>query len=154
MIVFEYIFDFIYGLFRFMYGDGLKEHLWGLAFDPNTGNFDYIGTNLYNVCGVIALISAILIAVFFYYIWNPARSMRPRWFIMLAVTAVINLIVGFAIPYMDLVNERFSLPEGYYVSGLDCFMFGFSNLIVSATLFFIVSVSIKWWSSGNRHIPF
>ena len=154
MIVFEYILDFIYGLFRFMYGDGLREHMWGLALDPNTGNFDYIGTNLYNVCGVIALLSAILAAVFFYYIWNPARNMRPRWFIMLATAAVINLIIGFAILYLDLINERISLPDGYYVSGLDSFMFGVSNLIVSAIFFFIVAIILKWRSSSNPHIPF
>ncbi|GHT45363.1 hypothetical protein AGMMS49965_22240 [Bacteroidia bacterium] len=148
------MFETIFSWFDSLFGDNLAEHLAGRGFSPEIGDYDYINTNLFDVCGIVGLVTATLLCVFFYYLWNPAYGKRWKWYLMLGTVAVINLIVGWAIPYTDLINENINVGEGLTVSGLDCFMFGFSDLIISAVFFFIISCIIKWGSTGNKYIPF
>jgi len=148
------MFEYIFSWFDSLYSEGLGEHLAGLTFCEELGEYDYVGTNLFNLSGIIALVTAAITTTFFYYLWNPAAGMRWKWFLMLGITAFLNLLVGFAIPYTDLINEYINLPEGLYVSGFDCFLFGVSDFIVSAGFFIILSYIIRWGSRNNKHIPF
>jgi len=147
------MFELIFSALDFLYNDGLKYHLMGYTKIPETGGFDYIGTDLYNMFGIVAFVSAVLIAVVFYYVWDPAKSMRPRWFLSLAVTTVFNFIFSSAMLYSDIANEKVRLPEGYNFGTQECYLFGFSDFIVAAIFFIAISFIIRLRSRNNNITP-
>ena len=148
------MFESVFSWFDSLYSEGLGEYLAGYTLVEEPDVFDYANADLFNVSGIVALTSAALIATLFYYVWNPSSRMRLKWFLTFGITAVINFLVGFALPYSDLINDNVFLPEGLSFSGFDCLMFGFSDFIVSAAFFIIISYTIRWWSRNNKYIPF
>ena len=148
------MFESIFSWFDSLFGEPLAQHMAGYGYDPTAHIYDYINPNLFDVCGIIALIVSGLICILFYYLWNPAYGKRWKWFLMLGTVAVINFVVGWAIPYTDLNNKNINVGERMTVTGLDCIMFGLSDFIVAACFFIILSYAIRWWSTGNKYIPF
>jgi len=136
------------------YSEGLELHLQGIAYCEEVGDYTHLYASYYNVVGIISLISVGVIGGFFYYLWNPAARMRMKWFLLFGVTAIINFFVGFGIPYSDMINNTYSLPDGMSYNGYDCFLFGISNLIVTVCFFIITSYIIRWGSINNKYIPF
>jgi hypothetical protein len=143
------IFGTIFGWFQSFFGDDLAEHLWGWD------GADYTHTNLFTVFGIIALITALLFCVAYYYIINHPRFNRWwSWLIMLVVTGLINLLVGLSITISDLNGEKIAEDIASFISGLNCFMFGVADFFVSAMFFILFSFCLKWNSSNCKHSPF
>jgi hypothetical protein len=152
------MFETIYRWFIGLFGYNLAEHLSG--WDVAKG--DYVKTNLFSQCGIIALISAALVCVTYYYIINHPRFNRLwSWAIMLGIVAFGNFAWAFYISLHDVVAENIS-SDIADISWDDCFGFGLTNFIVSAVLFvaisLIISLIIKWGrglpSSNCKYSPF
>ncbi|MDR1553490.1 MAG: hypothetical protein LBS69_08530 [Prevotellaceae bacterium] len=106
------------------------------------------------------------IALVYYYVINhPEFAQFRHWFIMLIITAVINLFAGWGWVYSGFINGEIGdcvmyarEASGSIISQLiyasDCWMFGVANAIVSIGFFCIFSLIVKWKSSNAGHSPF
>ena len=158
----ENILGNIYDWFQSFYGQSLSYYLWG--FDPATGGFT--NSNIYNLVGLITLVISLLFVVTFYYIFNhPSLCKWWSWLIALGINGSIALLIGYSIVWSKYLNGY--IPQGLvYTTDADgniasilidnaCVSgFGIANMFVSMIMFFILSFTLKWWSSSAKHVPF
>ena len=156
----------IYCLFEGVFGQYLAEYLWG--YNCQTGVYD--GRILFNIIGVITIAVAVIFAFAYYrlplYLFNQPRSNRWRnWVIILFVSGIINFFIASIWIKNDFLDGNigdclmYTRDEaGEIVAQLiyksDCWMFGLTNFIFSAVVFFIGSMAFKWWSTNCKHSPF
>lgn len=103
-----------------------------------------------NLCGPIGL-SMVLITVIlmtlYYYVLNSVRfSKRKWWFALVAIIAVINFIIGLAVPK--------SILTGQIANSVEFWLFPLINAALSVVLAFVWSMIIKWGSKHGRRTPF
>lgn len=158
----ENILGNIYDWFQSFYGQSLSYYLWG--FDPATGGFT--NSNIYNLVGLITLVISLLFVVTFYYIFNHPRLCKWwSWLIALGINGSIALLIGYSIVWSKYLNGY--IPQGLvYTTDADgniasilidnacVWGFGIANMFVSMIMFFILSFTLKWWSSSAKHVPF
>lgn len=153
----------IYGWFEGFFGQNLGEYLWG--YDCASG--DYTGINQYNTIGLITFLVAALMMVFYYY-WPLNHSRFNRWWswlIMLLVTGILNLFIGFGMIYSDFLNGM--IPDclvynrdesgeiaGQFIDATNCWGFGIANAFFSILIFILLSICFKWWSRNCKQSPF
>jgi len=152
----EEILGNIYSLLDSFYGKPLSEYLWGY----NCENQDYSGALIYNQIGIIALLFAIIVPPFYYYIWNPVRNQRLKYWGLMAITALTNLLIAYFMILSDYDNGLIGDCLLYDDKGVpvmdqtNIVMFGFVNALFSALLFFFFSMIYKWKSKTVKYYPF
>lgn len=146
----------IYSLLESFYGKPLSEYLWGY----NCDNQDYSGDLIYNQIGLIAIVLAIIVPPIYYYIWNPVRNQQFKYWCLMGVTAIVNLLIAYFMISSDYDNGLIGDCLLYDDKGIllidqtNILMFGFVNALFSAILFFIFSMIYKWKSKTVKYYPF
>lgn len=153
----EEIFGNIYSLLDSFYGQPLSEYLWGY----NCSSQDFDADLLYNQFGLIALISAIIVPPIYYCVWNPVRHQQLKYWGLLVLSALINLIIAYVWLSDDLENGLIGDCLLYNEQGtqvideMNIFMFSVVNFLFASILFFATSTIIyKWMSKAVKHYPF
>ena len=146
----------IYCLLESFYGKPLSEYLWGY----NCNDQDYSGDLIYNQIGIIAIAFAIIVPPIYYYIWNPVRKQQFKYWLLMGVTAFINLLIAFFMISSDYDNGLIGACLLYDDKGIliidqtNIVMFGLVNALFSAILFFVFSMIYKWKSKTVKYYPF
>lgn len=146
----------IYCLLESFYGKPLSEYLWGY----NCNDQDYSGDLIYNQIGIIAIAFAIIVPPIFYYIWNPVRKQQFKYWFLMGVTALINLLIAYFMISSDYDNGLIGDCLLYDDKGIliidqtNIVMFGLVNALFSAILFFVFSMIYKWKSKTVKYYPF
>lgn len=146
----------IYSLFDSIYGQPLSEYLWGY----NCETQDYSGDLIYNQIGIIAIISAIIVPPIYYYFWNPVRNQQLKYWGLMAITAIINLLIAYFMISSDYENGLIGDcllydDKGIPVMGtMNIVMFGFVNALFTAVLFLGFSMLYKLKSKTVKYYPF
>ena len=146
----------IYSLLESFYGKPLSEYLWGY----NCDNQDYSGDLIYNQIGIIAIALAIIVPPIYYYIWNPVRKQQFKYWFLMGVTALVNLLIAYFMISSDYDNGLIGDCLLYDDKGIllidqtNILMFGFVNALFSAILFFFFSMIYKWKSKTVKYYPF
>lgn len=152
----EEILGNIYSLLDSFYGKPLSEYLWGY----NCENQDYSGDLIYNQIGIIAIILAIIVPPLYYYIWNPVRNQRIKYWGLMAATAFVNLLIAYLMISSDYDNGLIGdclLYDDKGVTIMDTtniLMFGLVNALFTAILFFGFSMLYKRGSKTVKYYPF
>ena len=148
-------FGSMYCVFEDLFGLELADYLWGNS-SPISINNQFIAIGFW-MLGI-----ALSIAIVYYYVINHPRLCNWwGWSIFAVLTLVINFIVGWQWVLKDLYEGKMikidpvtNLEVPLDIFETDCIYFGFSNMILSFVAFFIISCSIKWWSSTCASAPF
>ena len=146
----------IYCLLESFYGKPLSEYLWGY----NCNDQDYSGDLIYNQIGIIAIAFAIIVPPIYYYIWNPVRKQQFKYWFLMGVTALINLLIAYFMISSDYDNGLIGDCLLYDDKGIliidqtNIVMFGLVNALFSAILFFVFSMIYKWKSKTVKYYPF
>lgn len=146
----------IYSLLDSFYGQPLSEYLWGYNCEAQ----DYSGDLIYNQIGIIAVISAIIVPPLYYYLWNPVRNQRLKYWGLMAITALVNLLIAYFMISSDFENGLIGDcllydDKGIPVMGVtNIVMFSIVNALFTAILFFIFSMFYKWGSKTVKYYPF
>ncbi len=154
----------IYELLGSLYGSNLGDYLFG--FNCDTEAFD--NPNLYNTIGTVTIGMAVAIAAVFYIAINSPRfNHKSHWFIFMAIAIVAGFGFGFWYTVSDFNNglicdtlmyERDE--EGNILADLilkqDCVMFGLANAIISALVYTIASIGLKYlpFCRNCKRVPF
>ena len=153
----EEILGNIYSLLDSLYGKPLSEYLWGY----NCESQDYSGDLIYNQIGVIAIAFAIIVPPLYYYVWNPVRKQQLKYWGLMGITALVNLLIAYFMISSDYENGLIGDCLRYDNNGIavmdqtNILMFGFVNALFTAVLFFILSVLVyKWKSKTVKYYPF
>lgn len=146
----------IYCLLDSFYGKPLSEYLWGYNCEAQ----DYSGDLIYNQIGIIALIFAIIVPPLYYYVWNPVRNQRLKYWGLMATTALVNLLISYFMISSDFENGLIGDcllydDKGVPVMGTtNIVMFGLVNALFTAVLFFFFSMIYKRGSKTVKYYPF
>lgn len=134
----EDFFNTIYGWTRTCYSEELDDYL-----------YETVHGYLHN--GIIMLISTIVFFVLFYYVFKPVRRQNFWWFMYFVFDAIV--VIGFAIYYTltPLVNNEIASEKEW--SKLDCFFFGFTDILWAFVVYIILALLFKWWSPC-KYVPF
>lgn len=156
----------IYCLFEGFFGQYLAEYLWG--YNCETGIYDR--QILFNTIGGFTIFISLLFMFGYYllplYLFNHPRSNRWwNWLIILFVSGIVNFFIASIWIKNDFLDDRigdclmYTRDEaGEIVAQLiyksDCWMFGLTNFIFSAVVFFIGSIAFKKLSTNCKYSPF
>ena len=152
----EEILGNIYSLLESLYGKPLSEYLWGYNCEAQ----DYSGDLIYNQIGIIAIFFAIVVPPFYYYVWNPVRKQQLKYWLLMGVTALVNLLIAFFIISSDFENGLIGDCLLYDDKGtpimdqMNIVMFGVVNAIFTAIIFLGFSMIYKWGSKTVKYYPF
>ena len=145
-----------YSLFNAFYSSQLDLYLWG--YDCSSQSF--LGTNIYNIVGLIAIVSMSLACILYYFIINAASLNKGwKWCVYGLVWEVINVLIASGITLTALNNGDicqdlvYSSDGTQTITGIDCWGFGGANFIVSFILFVVFSFILKRFSSNCTHTP-
>lgn len=127
----------------------IYEELSGLYFDPYS-NVLYDG-NGYTTLGLSILISSFSIMFLFYYVWNPVLGRWYHWVLMIVLTFLINLGIGYGVVAQELVSylddPNYSDTENYL------WMIASLTGLYASLCSVIWSFGIRFWSSNNKTNP-
>lgn len=101
--------------------------------------------------GIALLFFTLITCALFYYWKAPVRKQMLWWFFFVGINAVINFIFGLWYTMTPLINNEIEI--GAIWSYLDCYAFGFTNILWSFVFFVGISLLIKWWSPA-KYVPF
>lgn len=158
------------------------NHLYDLLSNLYCGElFDYLDgydctTQLFSrpeqftVYGLTMLLSSMSIAAIYYFAINSPRwNHKFHWIVFSVLAVVVNFMIGFYFTNDDLTNGNLNTPQtncllyqydangnviGQLIEMEDCLMFGLSNAIFAAIIFFIASVAMKFGSRNCKYVPF
>jgi hypothetical protein len=145
-------------LLESLFGQNLADHLWGY----NCETQSYRNSNAFNGIGLITLAISLVIVIIYYYVINHPRFNRWwSWLIMLGVSGISCLFIGYQWTATDFINGYIGDclmyirdEDGNIVSSLiheaDCWMFGVANLIISVVFFIAFTFVVK---IAGRFIP-
>lgn len=160
------IFETFYDWFKSFYGTKLGDFLVG--YSCATGEVD--GTNWMVVIGLITSIISFGFVVAYYYL--PLRGFNhPRtnnwwnWLIIFAIPTIINFFIAAGITLTKLRSGEigdclvYEMDEDgnilyQLITEADCWSFGMATAILSAMVFILGTLAIKWWSRNNKYSPF
>jgi hypothetical protein len=143
----EDLFGNLYCWFESLFGQSLADHLWGYSCET----LSYSNSNAFYGIGVITFAISLIMAITYYYVINHPRFNRWwSWLIMLGITGIVCLFVGYQWTATDFINgyigdclmhvrDTDGNILSYLISENDCWMFGVSNLIVSFGFFLLFS---------------
>jgi hypothetical protein len=153
----------IYCWFESIFGQNFGEYLWGY----NCETQYYSGQNVFNSIGLITICISLVFLIAYYYLplWgfnHPRTNRWWNWLIILLLTGVINLFIGYSWTINDFLNGNIGDclmytrdSDGNIISQLifqkDCWLFGLSNFFVSAIFFIAFTYMFKWWSPNCKH---
>lgn len=146
----------IYSLLDSFYGKPLSEYLWGY----NCESQDYSGDLIYNQIGIIAIAFAVIVPPIYYYIWTPVRNQQLKYWGLLGLTALTNLLIAYFILSDDYDNGLIGDcllydDKGTPIMGqMNFMMFGFVNALFTAILFLGFSMLYKLGSRTVKYYPF
>ena len=146
----------IYSLLDSFYGKPLSEYLWGY----NCESQDYSGDLIYNQIGIIAIAFAVIVPPIYYYIWNPVRNQQLKYWVLLGLTALTNLLIAYFILSDDYDNGLIGDCLLYDDKGnpimdqMNFMMCGFVNALFTAILFLGFSMLYKLGSRTVKYYPF
>lgn len=152
----------IYCFFESLFGQQLGEYLWGY----NCETDGYTNPALFPRIALWTLLISLVISVLYYYVINSSRFHRWwSWLIMLFSNSLLcfffaywwimedyrNGLIGDCLLYQrddsgDIVD--------YYITDSSFWGFSLANAIISLTIFFMLSMILKWGSSNCRKSPF
>lgn len=148
-------FGSIYCWFEDFFGLELANYLWGQS-SPLSETNSFIGIG-FSLLGV----SLAILLIFYYAINHPKLNNWWGWCVFLAINAVVNFIIGWQwvlIDYYDgkmvTIDPATNLQTALNIGESEILCFGVSNMILSLIVFFIFSISFKWWSSNCSRAPF
>lgn len=148
-------FGSIYCWFEDFFGLELANYLWGQS-SPLSETNSFIGIG-FSLLGV----SLAILLLFYYAINHPKLNNWWGWCIFWVVNALVNFIVGWQWVLTDYyegkmvtIDPATNLQTALNIGESEILCFGVSNMILSLIVFFIFSISFKWWSSNCSHAPF
>jgi hypothetical protein len=145
-------FVFIYELFASLFSTELADHLYGLSRN-NDGTTE--ARSLYLYVGLSMLVISLVIAAVYYFAINSPKYNRwYHWITAMGTNAIINLLVGFYLPFRDYQAGEIAdeIKPGIGIG--DLWGFGFANAIVSLLFFFIFSLILQNKSRNYANVPF
>ena len=156
----ENFFGNIYYLFVGLFGQHLSDYLWG--YNCQTQGWD--SPVVYLPIGLTMTITTVFFCILYYYIVNHPRINKWwHWIITCAIVFVTNFLVALFWTKTHLESglipeclQYTYLPDGDVLENItsyNCWLFGLTNGIVSAMLFFVLSIIVKRWSRNCRHTP-
>ena len=149
------MFEMIYKWFKWLFGGNLERLLSGHMADEEGFAVETIAASQYFQVGMITLAITLLFVLLYYYIFNHPRFNRWwSWLIVLLLTGVINLLLGFWWTIKYASEGRIDDIDASLVYSPDCWGFGFANFIISAMWFIVFSLAFKWWSRNCKYSPF
>ena len=149
------MFEEIYKWFKSLFGDNLSRQLSGYSADEEGFFIETVAASQYFQIGVITLAIALVFMLLYYYVFNHPRFNRWwSWLIVLVLTGVTNLFVGFGWTVKYAGEGIIGDNEASLVYLSDCWGFGFANLIISTLWFIVLSLTFKWWSHNCKYSPF
>ncbi len=158
----------IYSWFANLYGKDLYSWLAGYNYmdEPE-------GTNFLFLIGIVIFAVTTLICMLWYFIPHATFNKVSSWFIMLGVTSVICLFIGFGWSYSlfpimpnwvvyglanvvtDANGVLVPVVSEPQITQLNFWQFGVANMIISLLWFFILSIVVgRNFSTQCKHIPF
>jgi hypothetical protein len=121
--------------------------LYEALFKSGTFSDDLFQEQLYSPLGLIALFSALTLAVIFYYVINrPSFSRWYNWLMVMAVCFVINYALGVIIPKNKFTSLNISYGSEYWT-------FAIFNALWACIFFTAFSFIIRWWSRNCKGTP-
>jgi hypothetical protein len=146
----------IYCWFEGLFGSSMKDFLWGY----DCGSQSFILTNRYEIFGLVAFISTLIIMLIYYYVISSPKSRWWNWLIVGLLVGLGNLL--YAVFSCSSWLENGTIQEcllhdsngNPLIFNADCWGVGITNGIIAFILFFIISMMGKWWSKGAKHVPF
>lgn len=114
-------------------------------------NYLYALVSGYLHIGLFMVICSLVISVIYYYLLAPVRRQTFWWFVYAGINAVINFIFALWYTMTPLINNAVGPNQVW--SGLDCVMFGVTNILWSVAFFVLWSLIVKWKSTA-KYIPF
>lgn len=144
----ENILGNFYCLFQSLFGNSMADYLWGL----NIQTSDYSEINQFFQFGLVSLISAIVIAIVYYFVINAA-SLSKTW-IWLIIAIILGLINFGWSAYETLWQfGNGDIDEAFGITESNCYGFAFVNFIVTVIFFVLISLIVKRFSSNGKHTP-
>lgn len=140
----------LYGSFKGLYGDSLHDYL--LGYDCSTGNYD--GDPSIGLYGWSTLALAVLLLLIYYYIWQPVRHQKIKYWLSLSAVVLVAWLVPFYDLWEDLENGWIGDCLAYNISMRDIFNFALVNAFLAGVYFLVFSLFIKWGSKTCRYYPF
>lgn len=156
--------NFFYSWFNSFFSSKFLEYLWGFNCEAQK----YDSQNLYNLVGLITIVMSFVFVCAYYYLplWgfnHPRTNRWWNWTILLLITGIINLFIGYLFTINDFMNGNigdclmYERVDGvivkYTIVEKDCWLFGLSNFNVSVIFFILWSSVFKWWSRNCKHSP-
>lgn len=147
----------IYLLLSDWYSEKLRDFLSG--YDCATEAFT--GANIYSQIGIWTLaISLVLVALFYIRVIDPVTQRSAKWSVMLACNSLISGAVAYYIVDRaervgEIGNCLLRDEQGNtLISWYDYLGLSFSNVLIAAVCFFLLSLVFKYFSTNNSNIPF
>lgn len=134
----ESFFSTIYYYTNNFYGVELDNYL-----------YETVSGYLHN--GIALLAFSVISCALYYYVKAPVIRQMLWWFIFAGINALANFIFGLWYTMTPLINNEIDVASEWLY--LDCFSFGFTNILWSFVFYVLVSLLIKWWSPA-KYIPF
>lgn len=111
---------------------------------------DIYEEQLYSTLGLTSVIlSAILLALFYFIINRPFFSKWYHWLTML----VINIVLTFMIGYYIVINQFNNIGIAKSYDTTDYVQFNLVYALVSIFYFIIITYSFKWWYGNAKGTP-
>lgn len=109
---------------------------------------DLYSEGLYSSLGLCNVLISLFFAFLFYYIINrPAFSKWYHWLIILLINFGVAFTLGVALPQTKFAALGVEYHSEYYV-------FGLMNALIASLFYFIISFTIRWWSTNAKRTPF
>ena len=146
----------IYSLFNSFYSSQLDLYLWGYECESQS----FVGTNVYNIVGLIAIVSILLASIVYYFIINAASWNKLwKWGVYGLIWSLLNMLIAtcvFALPALqngDICEDLVYTGETQVINNIDCWGFGIANLLFAFILFVLFSFISKRFSINCTHTP-
>ena len=112
------------------------------------------GASLYAVIGIITVILSLAVVLLYYYVFDhPKYSRWWSWLLTMLFNGVVSMLIAGGIALSDLNWGKMG-DLAANIWPIDCWMFGFANMLVSFICFIIFTFIFKWWSAQAKHVPF
>lgn len=152
-------FETIYRWFASFFGGDMADYLSGYICPSEDSEGGYLGTNQFISFGFIALGTALLITIIYYYVINNSRFNQIwSWLLMVLLVALSNFGIAVGILWNQWYNDGTAecLINGSNggIDSSNCLGFGFAHSIISILFFILFSISLKWWSTNCKRTPF
>lgn len=133
----------------------------GIDFSTFPNLRPYFNANLFQSFAIVALVTAVVIALLYYFVIANIRvkySKLKYWFGFLIIAALSSALITFLLPWSNIAQARTqnvgqqpvlnAINEGHLKYAF------IDNLLITALLYFIISLIIKRWNPNTIYTPF